>query len=225
MHPADITALAAALAQLISVLVWPCLLVYVLVRFSPQITDFLANLSAISLRGGGFEVTATSRNQAAASLAAAAVAWPSQDGTPHATANAARQAVRTVGDLSRSAIRRFADATILWVDDEPNNNINERQSLEALGVRFILSTSTENALAEVAARSFDVIVSDMARGDDQRAGYTLLDTLRRAGTSTPFIVYASSRRPDHVAEAKAHGAFGCTNRATELFDLVLAALA
>ena len=64
----------------------------------------------------------------------------------------------------------------------------------------------------------------MARGGDTRAGYTLLDALRAAGSRTPFILYASSRRPEHVADARRRGAFGCTNRATELFDLVLAAL-
>ena len=224
MHPATIAALAAAASQLISVLIWPCLIIYVLRRFNPQITDFLSNLSAISLRGAGFEATATRRNQAAAALAAASVSWPTEDNAPHAVANAARLAVRTVGDLSQAALRKIASAQILWVDDEPNNNVNERQALEALGVRITLSTTTADALAKAAALPFGVIISDMARVGDIRAGYTLLDALRAAGNRTPFIIYASSRRPDHIAEAKAHGAFGCTNRATELFDFVLAAL-
>ncbi len=224
MHAAALAAVTAAISQLISVLIWPCLIVYVLVRFNPEIRDFLSHLGAITLRGGGFEATATRRSQAAAALAAASVSWPAEDGTPHATANAARQAVRTIGDLSQDAIRRIADARILWVDDEPANDVNERQALEAFGVRVFLSTNTDDALAQAAAHRFDVIISDMARQDDQRAGYTLLDGLKAAGNRTPFIIYASSRRPDHVADAKLRGAFGCTNRATELFDLVLSAL-
>ena len=223
MRHEGIIAITAAISQLISVLIWPSLIVYILLRFGPAIGDFLNHLGAITLRGGGFEATATRRTQAAAALAAASVAWPADDPTPQANADAARLAVRTIGDLSPAAIRRIANARILWVDDEPGNNVNERQAMEAFGVRFVLSGSTEDALAKAADR-FDVIVSDMARGDDIRAGYTLLDALRAAGSTVPYIIYASSRRPDHVAEARRRGAFGCTNRATELFDLVLAAL-
>ncbi len=224
MRHEGIIAVTAAISQLISVLIWPALIVYILIRFGPAIGDFLDHLGAITLRGGGFEATATRRSQAAAALAAAAVAWPTDDPAPQANADAARLAVRTVGDLSPAAIRRIANARILWVDDEPGNNVNERQAMEAFGVRFVLSGSTEDALAQAARDRYDVIVSDMARGDDIRAGYTLLDALRAAGSTVPLIIYASSRRPDHVADAKRRGAFGCTNRATELFDLVLAAL-
>ena len=195
-----------------------------LIRFSPELRDFMANLGQISLSGGGFQATATRRNRAAAALAAASVSWPDEDTTPHATAALARQAVRTVGDLSMAALARIAHSRILWVDDQPDNNLNERQALEALGVRFLLSSTTENALSILAAERFDAIISDMARGGDQRAGYALLDALSAAGNTTPIIIYASSRLPEHVAEAKAHGAFGCTNQATELFSLVLAAL-
>ena len=126
--------------------------------------------------------------------------------------------------FSFAAIARTANARILWVDDEPDNNVNERQALEALGVRIVLCTTTANALSILGAQSFDAIISDMARAGDQRAGYALLDALMAAGNTTPIIIYASSRAPEHVAEAKAHGAFGCTNQATELFGLVLAAV-
>ncbi len=132
--------------------------------------------------------------------------------------------MRTINDLTQAQIARIANARILWVDDEPNNNVNERQALEAFGVRSVLASSTDRALAEVAVERFDVIVSDMARGDDQRAGYTLLDALKARGDHTPLIIYASSRLPAHVADALARGAVGCTNRATELFDMVIDAI-
>ena len=224
MRPDTLAELTEALARLISVLIWPCLTVYVIVRFGSLISDFLAHLGSITLRGGGFEATATRRSQAAAALAAASVIWPTEDPTRAATAHAAKEAVLTISDLTQAEIARIANARILWVDDEPDNNINERQALEAFGVRFVLATSTDRALAEAAVQRFDVIVSDMARGGDQRAGYTLLDALKERGDRTPFIIYASSRRPEHVADARARGAFGCTNRATELFDLVIAAI-
>ena len=121
-------------------------------------------------------------------------------------------------------IRTARRSTVLWVDDNPDNNVHERQALEALGVSFVLATSTEEALEKLESQSFDAIISDMGRPPDPKAGYTLLDKLRASGDQTPFIIYAGSRTPKHQAEARQHGAMGCTNRPDELFEMVLMAL-
>jgi CheY-like chemotaxis protein len=110
------------------------------------------------------------------------------------------------------------------VDDRPDNNEYERQALEALGVKITISTATDDALAKIGRQHFDAIISDMGRPPDPQAGYTLLDKLRTSGNQIPFIIYASSRSPEHRTEAKRRGAVGCTNRATELFAMVVSAL-
>ena len=81
-------------------------------------------------------------------------------------------------------------------------------ALEALGLRFKISLSTEHALEQLERQSFDLVISDMGRPPDARAGYTLLDALRSRGSSVPFVIYASSKAPQHVREARAHGAIG-----------------
>jgi hypothetical protein len=48
--------------------------------------------------------------------------------------------------------------------------------------------------------------------------------MRQRGLRTPFIIYAGSNAPEHKAEARQHGAIGSTNRADELFELVLNAV-
>jgi CheY-like chemotaxis protein len=121
-------------------------------------------------------------------------------------------------------IRRAGRATVLWVDDRPSNNVHERQALEALGVTFVLATSTDEGLEKLKGQSFDAIISDMGRPPDAQAGYTLLDKLRAGGSQTPFIIYASSRAPEHRAEARRRGAVDCTNRPDELFEMVLSVL-
>ena len=121
-------------------------------------------------------------------------------------------------------VRRTRKSNILWVDDRPNNNIYERQSLGALGISFTLAQSTEEALEKISKQSFDAIISDMGRPPDSSAGYTLLDTLRSQNLQIPFIIYAGSRAPKHVAESRRRGAIGCTNNATELFEMVLSAI-
>ncbi len=110
------------------------------------------------------------------------------------------------------------------MDDRPNNNRFERQALEALGVDIELSTSTEDALGKLRRRSYDLIISDMGRPPDDRAGYTLLDQLRGSGNYTPYVIYASSRSPEHVKESREHGAIGCTNLPQELIAMVTTAL-
>jgi CheY-like chemotaxis protein len=111
------------------------------------------------------------------------------------------------------------------VDDRPDNNRFERQALEALGIDIDLSTSTDDALEKIRRRSYDLIISDMGRPPDARAGYTLLDELRRSGNHTPYVIYAGSKAPEHIREARERGAIGSTNVPQELITIVTNALA
>jgi CheY-like chemotaxis protein len=214
-----------AITKFLGVLVWPAVLVFVLIRFGSSLRDFIASMGEFSLKGAGFEASAKRKQEAAAALAAAAVAHPEAGAAPEAVARDARAAVQVVADIvTPRVIRQAGRATVLWVDDRPSNNIHERASLEALGVVFVLATSTDEALQKLKGQSFDAIISDMGRPPDPQAGYTLLDKLRANGDQTPFIIYAGSRAPEHRAEARRRGAVGCTNRADELFEMVLSAL-
>jgi CheY-like chemotaxis protein len=121
-------------------------------------------------------------------------------------------------------LRRAAKSNVLWVDDHPENNVNERRSLESLGVHFALARSTDEAVDQLQRQQFDAIISDMGRPPDTQAGYTLLDQLQASGAHPPFIIYAGSSAPEHKAEARSRGAVGCTNRPQELFEMVLSAL-
>jgi CheY-like chemotaxis protein len=118
----------------------------------------------------------------------------------------------------------FPRRSILWVDDRPANNILERQSLRSYGFEFDLAQSTQEALDALRSRRFDLIISDMGRPPDARAGYTLLDAVRGKGDNTPYIIYAGSRSPEHTAEAIRRGAQGTTNRPSELVSMVMDAI-
>lgn len=215
-----------SIANLLSVLVWPALLAYILVRFGPSLKNFFADLSEFSLKGGGFEATAKRKQaEASAALVTASVTRKDVATNTESVAREAKEAADVVAESVNSrVIRRASEATILWVDDRPDNNIYERKSLEALGVSFMLATSTDEALDKLKKKKFDVVISDMGRPPDQRAGYTLLENLRAAGNRTPFIIYAGSNAPEHKAEARRRGAIGSTNRASELFSYVLSAI-
>jgi CheY-like chemotaxis protein len=222
----DIVKLFDAITKLLNVLIWPAIILFILIRFGRELRDFFSSLGELSLKGAGFEAS-LKRKQAevVAALSAAAASKPDGDKTRESVAKEAMIAADVVADfVTPRAIRRASRSTVLWVDDNPNNNSYERQALEALGVSFVLAISTDEALKKISRQRFDAIISDMGRPPDPRAGYTLLDKLRSSGDQTPFIIYASSREPEHVAESRRHGAIGCTNNANELFEMVLSAL-
>jgi CheY-like chemotaxis protein len=113
---------------------------------------------------------------------------------------------------------------ILWVDDRPENNTYERQAFEAMGLRFTLALSTDEAFERLSQAKFAAIISDMGRREGLREGYVLLDRLRKEGDGTPLFFYAASNAPEHKRETREHGGQGCTNNAQELFEMVTRAV-
>ena len=109
---------------------------------------------------------------------------------------------------------------ILWVDDNPDNNIYERRAFKEVGLNFTIATSTEEAFQKLENQQFAAIISDMGRREGPREGYVLLDRLRAEGDKTPLFIYASSNSPQHKQETLDHGGQGCTNNPQELFEMV-----
>lgn len=219
--------LVDAATRLVSVLAWPGVLIFVVIRFGPTLKEFFASLGEFTLKGGGIEASAKLKQaEATAALTAATAAKPGLQQTPEAVAKEAKAAVNVVADFSAPRLLRKASrAVVLWVDDRPENQTYERRALEALGMRIVQAIDTESALQAIRNQKFDVIISDMSRPPDDRAGYTLLEALRQRGDDTPFIIYAGSGSPEHRQEARSRGAFGSTNRVTELYEYVLSAIA
>jgi CheY-like chemotaxis protein len=227
MTPEQLVALLKVVAELLGVLVWPAVAVFVLVRFGPGLREFFGSLGELTFKAAGIEATAKRRQVEAAVALGAAVAKSPAAGSE--TLTEAAQRATDVADVvaervNARTVRQASGRRVLWVDDRPENNVLERRSLEAIGIKFDLSTSTDDALNRLATGSYDAVISDMGRPPDARAGYTLLDTMRKKGIATPFIIYAGSNAPEHKKEARSHGALGTTNRADELFTLVLSAL-
>jgi CheY-like chemotaxis protein len=220
----DAIRLLDAFTRLVNAVVWPGLAAFVLVRFEPDLRKFVANLGEFSVRTPVFEAS-VKRIQAEAAAAIAAAAISKEGATPETAVRGVKAAADLVAQaVTPSVVRRAGKATVLWVDDRPENNVYERQALEALGVTVVLSMSTEDALAELGKQKFDIIISDMGRPPDQKAGYTLLDNVRGSGDRTPFFIYMGSRALEERAEARRRGAQLCTNRPEELIEHVLSAL-
>jgi CheY-like chemotaxis protein len=218
----DATQIITAVAQLLGVLLWPAVVLFVIVYFRHAIGHFLSNLGELRVKGpGGIEATARSTEAAAALGVAVGARVPRDLGGVGPTANPKEIAAAVPSPREQ---RRLQGSRVLWVDDAPDNNTFEKQALEALGIYVDISTSTDNALVMMSGRPYDLVISDMGRPPDLRAGYTLLDSLRDRGNSVPFVIYSGSRAPEHIREALEHGAVGATSLPSELLEIVTAAL-
>lgn len=125
----------------------------------------------------------------------------------------------------RTAVKRakknqnlFRGAKLLWVDDFPENNLNERQMFQQMGVVIDLSKSTDDALNILSTADYDFIISDMNRDNEPTAGLDFIKKLQTEKNYTPVIFYVGI-----VDKTKALpiGAFGLTNRPDELLHLTL----
>jgi CheY-like chemotaxis protein len=158
----------------------------------------------------------------AASLAAAITKNPDSDGSLNQ--NQLDEIVELVSNTTKNKSLNSWKSHVLWVDDRPDNNIHERSALEYQGLHFTLALSTNEALKILENEKFACIISDMGRNEGPQEGYVLLQKLLESGNDTPFVIYASSNMPEHKNMARERGAVGCTNRAQELFQLVMNAV-
>lgn len=218
--------LIESIAKLVSSIAWPSVTGLLMVKFWPDILKIFEAREDISVKGLGFEAILKSKASASANaLAAARATRPGYVPGPDSAAEESLEAAEVVtGSITPRFLHKAKRSVVLWVDDRPDNNIFERKALEALGVRFILARSTDEAFAIISNQKVDVIISDMGRPPDPRAGYTLLDLLRQKGIKIPYVIYAGSRSQEHVTESQAHGAIGCTNDPYELFQYVVEGL-
>jgi CheY-like chemotaxis protein len=113
------------------------------------------------------------------------------------------------------------NAQILWVDDHPENNLNERRMFRQLNAEIDIAKSTDEAGEILANGTYDLIISDMARSDKATAGLDLLAHVRMKNITTPVIFYVGTIDPNLGVPALA---FGITNRPDELLHLTLDAL-
>jgi CheY-like chemotaxis protein len=119
-------------------------------------------------------------------------------------------------------------ARVLWVDDHPANNEEERRALREHGIGFDNVVSTAEALEQIANGSYDLVITDLGReGSSDRspiAGAALLqDPALRQG-APPVIVYGGIGAVKQKALLMRQGAIGVTNVPRELVELVLRTL-
>lgn len=116
----------------------------------------------------------------------------------------------------------FTGLRILWVDDEVEANNDLIDAFAKGGARVAVATGSEETMALLASEPFDVLISDIARGEDHEAGLDLLEMMRSSHPSyvPPAVIFFTSRMtPSRVERVKALGAEITTNPG-DLLDFV-----
>jgi CheY-like chemotaxis protein len=111
--------------------------------------------------------------------------------------------------------------SVLWVDDRPYNNELVVRALKKLQLDVEQVESTEIGMARLADRSFDLVISDMERHGNRRAGYELLAQIRALDQGLPFFIFASEDKPEFRKEAAERGAQLSTNDVVELMSEIV----
>src|SRR4051812_29783481 len=124
MSTDELAKLLEAFSKLVSAILWPGLLLFVIIAFMPDLKSFFSNLSEFSLKGAGFEASAKRiQADATAALVAASVSRPQEGATTETAAKKAKAAAEIVAEAATpTVIRRVSGSSVLWVDDNPSNN-------------------------------------------------------------------------------------------------------
>lgn len=132
-----------------------------------------------------------------------------------------------VDSVARHARTPRPSARVLWIDDNPKNNVNERRHLRAAGLSFDNVVSNEEAVEQLRNAAYDLVITDLGRLTiDERsysAGLNALQWVIQAG-GPPVIVYAGRNAIARRDEVLERGGFGSTNSPQELYALVDRAL-
>lgn len=157
----------------------------------------------------------------AMSLAVASAKQPENEQNPELSEKHLEKILELVNRTSQREKVKSSRNRILWVDDRPENNIYERKAFEAQGIEFSLALNTQEALELIEDNDYIAIISDMGRKEGNQEGYVLLEAIRSSDNNIPFFIYAGSRSTEHKKMARDRGAQGTTNRADELYKMVM----
>ncbi|RIK52506.1 hypothetical protein DCC62_32900, partial [candidate division KSB1 bacterium] len=120
---------------------------------------------------------------------------------------------KRVLDRVKRHLPLFQDVRVLWIDDNLDSLRNERKMLERLQVDIDLALNDAEAQKLLRSGKYDLILSDIARGNDSTAGLKFLQEYGKTKKRVPFIFYIGTLSPEKGVPPYA---FGITNRPDEL---------
>lgn len=123
---------------------------------------------------------------------------------------------KNVGEKNKNKRNR-----VLWVDDYPINNELVIDFFESRGIRFDIALTTKQGIELFKNELYDMIITDMGRGEKSDAGIELLQELDYLHCQVPVVVYASRQAIERYGdEALELGAYSVTNGIRNIIYLI-----
>lgn len=115
--------------------------------------------------------------------------------------------------------------SILWVDDQPQNNALLIESLRKQGVKVVPAQSTKEAIEYFKENPFNCVISDSCRHEGKilencEAGVELARKLRDINDDMPIYLYTDKANPRLKLDAEKAGATAVTSSPLELLQLL-----
>lgn len=110
---------------------------------------------------------------------------------------------------------------ILWVDDNPDNNLSERRHFESRDIAVYIATNTDDALTLLSMYRYHAVISDMGRGDEPLAGFKLMEHMRAHRDDTPYFLYTIMPSESQRDLVRLRGGNGVAVSSKELYSMVL----
>jgi CheY-like chemotaxis protein len=207
--------------DLLTGLAWPVVIGVVVWRLLPTIKRVISS-RGFSINAGGMEISVQQASENLTDrledLREQFLALKAQvdAGAPAGTAEMAAVSPISEGLAGLSGL--------LWVDDYPENNAFEVESLRRKGVRVHQARSTADGLRFLDSQGdISAVITDMGRTEDgitkEEAGIELIVQVRERRQELPVLVYASAPAVARTrAKALEAGATFVTSSATELLE-------
>jgi CheY-like chemotaxis protein len=226
----QISKLLEAAGSLISAVAWPALILFIVWRFREPISGLASDVRTAvregraTVKAGPAGIEISTAEAAALIQTAEAQRGGGESGEDGGTdkVTMAANAVEEIAEVVNS--EPDAGPRVLWVDDSPTNNRIEERALRELGFEVRFCLSTDEALLQLSREPFDLVISDLGRPGDRKAGFTLIERMRERGYETPVIIYTIRASAEDREQARLRGAFGQTASPSELVELVARAL-
>lgn len=139
--------------------------------------------------------------------------------------SAERKKGGTGGEVDMKALpaRKYI-AKILWVDDHPINNQEERLAFADYGVFCDSYTNNGEALEAFDSGSYELVLSDIGRDSEAESGWNLLAEIRKRDSQIPFGFYTIGIDAALGRQASAAGATAIVEKPSDLFVFVVSSL-
>lgn len=208
--------------SLITGIAWPVVIGVVVWRLLPTIKRVLAS-RGFTINAGGMEISV---QQASENLTERLEDLREQVSALKAQVDAAGPPASGEEQTAVSPISEGLPglSAVIWVDDYPENNAFEVDTLRRKGVRVFQARTTLEAMRLLDSRpDTSAIITDMGRTENgyskDTAGIELISQVRESQPQLPVLVYASAPAVGRTrALALEAGATFVTSSATELLE-------